>query len=128
MATILPSVFSVPKRKKLKINIDKESIKITRDGLKSNKLCNKIATPLAPPVTKFVGSINKLKTIAYENTNLLDYLKKQLNRARIYNCLDESNSTTDEIINCCEALSDCKKLIYVEKGKVYEKKFENNYK
>ena len=79
-------------------------------------------------LTKQDVIINKLKTIDYEKTNLLDYLKKQLNRARIYNCLNKRNSTTDEIINCCEALSECKKLIYVEKGKVYEKKFENNYR
>ena len=79
-------------------------------------------------LTKQDVIINKLKTIDYDKTNLLDYLKKQLNEARIYNCLNENNLTTNEIINCCEALSDCKELIYIEKGKVYEKKFENNYR
>ena len=66
--------------------------------------------------------IERLKLIPYKKSNLLKYLKKQIEKAASYKFLSEDNiSYSENVINCCEALSDCKNKI-VEKGKIYEKK------
>ncbi len=71
--------------------------------------------------------VETLKNTPYKKTNLLKYLKQQLKKASIYNDISQRQlSSSANVINCCEALSDCKnKLSYKEKSKVYEKKFEN---
>lgn len=75
-------------------------------------------------LTKQDSAIEMLKSLSYEDKSLLDYLKHELKKAEIYNHLSiEKLAQSKAIVNCCEALSDCKdKLVFKEKGKVYEKK------
>ena len=66
--------------------------------------------------------IERLNLIPYKKSTLLKYLKRQIEKISSYKFLSEEKiSHSVNVVNCCEALSDCKNKI-VEKGKVYEKK------